>query len=97
MSRSVTTPTNRPFSTTGRMPQSPSSISAAADARFESDEQVLNVRRHDVLDLHFCVLSRYAAGVTGFVSLNFDFMSLRFCFRRERHATLRGRRPRRTP
>jgi hypothetical protein len=41
MSRSVTTPTNRPLSTTGKMPQSPSSISAAADARFESGEQVL--------------------------------------------------------
>lgn len=52
MSRSVTTPTSFPSSSTGTMPQSPSSIRAAAATRFVRGEHVRGSRGHDVLDLH---------------------------------------------
>src|SRR5688572_1597919 len=63
MSRSVTTPASLPFSTTGRIPQSASSISSAAAARLVSGSQVVGCAV--MMSLTFTVSSSRVASRLG--------------------------------
>src|SRR5688572_33259416 len=82
-SRSVTTPRSFPSLTTGRIPQSACSISAAAAARFVSGDAVTGscVMSSEI----FMIASRRFRGAV----LDFDlFLAIGFRGRRQRHGDL---------